>query len=30
MEVLHLTHAFAFDRHFDEYPGLLRVPREEF
>ena len=27
MEELHLTHAFAFDRHFDEYPGLLRVPR---
>jgi predicted nucleic acid-binding protein len=27
MEELHLTRAFAFDRHFDEYPGLLRVPR---
>jgi predicted nucleic acid-binding protein len=27
MEELHVTQAFAFDHHFDEYPGLLRVPR---
>jgi uncharacterized protein len=26
MERLNVTHAFAFDRHFDEYPGLIRVP----
>jgi len=27
MERLGITHAFAFDRHFDEYPGISRVPR---
>lgn len=27
MERLGINHAFAFDRHFDEYPGILRVPR---
>lgn len=26
MERLGITHAFAFDRHFDEYPGLVRIP----
>jgi len=26
MERLGITHAFAFDSHFDEYPGLIRVP----
>jgi predicted nucleic acid-binding protein len=29
MERLGITHAFAFDRHFDEYPGTGRVPRQE-
>ena len=27
MERLGMTHAFAFDRHFDEYPGISRVTR---
>ncbi|TAK06780.1 PIN domain-containing protein [bacterium] len=27
MERLGITYAFAFDRHFNEYPGLSRVPR---
>ena len=27
MQRLGITHAFAFDRHFDEYPGISRVPR---
>jgi len=27
MERLGISHAFAFDRHFDEYPGIIRVPR---
>jgi predicted nucleic acid-binding protein len=27
MERLGISHAFAFDRHFDEYPGIMRVPR---
>ena len=27
IERLGITHAFAFDRHFDEYPGISRVPR---
>lgn len=27
MERLSINHAFAFDRHFDEYPGIIRVPR---
>jgi predicted nucleic acid-binding protein len=27
MERLGITHAFAFDRHFNEYPGISRVPR---
>lgn len=27
MERLGITEAFAFDRHFDEYPGINRVPR---
>jgi uncharacterized protein len=26
MERLGITHAFAFDRHFNEYPGISRVP----
>lgn len=26
MERLGLTHAFGFDRHFDVYPGISRVP----
>jgi predicted nucleic acid-binding protein len=26
MERLRVTQAFAFDSHFDEYPGLIRVP----
>jgi hypothetical protein len=26
MERLGITHAFAFDSHFDEYPGLIKVP----
>ena len=25
LERLGITHAFAFDRHFDEYPGVSRV-----
>ena len=27
MERLGIIHAFAFDSHFDEYPGINRVPR---
>jgi len=27
MERLKIAHGFAFDRHFDEYPGIRRVPR---
>lgn len=27
IERLGLSHAFAFDRHFDEYTGVTRVPR---
>ena len=27
MQRLGITHAFAFDRHFDEYPGISRAPR---
>lgn len=27
MERLGISHAFAFDHHFDEYPGISRVPR---
>ena len=27
MERLGITCAFAFDSHFDEYPGRIRVPR---
>ena len=27
MERLGITHAFAFDRHFNEYPGISGVPR---
>lgn len=27
MQRLGIAHAFAFDRHFDEYPGFIRVPR---
>ncbi len=27
MERLGIENAFAFDRHFDEYPGISRVPR---
>ena len=27
MERLGISQAFAFDRHFDEYPGISRVPR---
>jgi uncharacterized protein len=26
MERLRITYAFAFDSHFDEYPGLVKVP----
>jgi predicted nucleic acid-binding protein len=26
MERLGITHAFAFDRNFNEYPGISRVP----
>ncbi len=29
MDRLGITHAFAFDRHFDEYPGLLKLPLKE-
>lgn len=28
MERLQISQAFAFDRHFDEYPGIRRVPRQ--
>jgi predicted nucleic acid-binding protein len=27
MERLGITNAFAFDSHFDEYPGLIKFPR---
>ena len=27
MERLGIAQAFAFDSHFDKYPGLIRVPR---
>jgi uncharacterized protein len=27
MEELRVNHAFAFDGNFDEYPGIVRVPR---
>ncbi len=27
MERLGISRAFAFDRHFDEYPGISRMPR---
>jgi hypothetical protein len=27
MERLGITYAFAFDSHFDEYPGLVKVPQ---
>jgi uncharacterized protein len=27
MERLGITYAFAFDRHFDEYPGVVKVPQ---
>jgi predicted nucleic acid-binding protein len=27
MERLGIIHAFAFDSHFDEYAGIIRVPR---
>ena len=27
MERLGINHAFAFDSHFDEYPGIIRVPQ---
>jgi len=27
MERLGISHAFAFDHHFDEQPGIGRVPR---
>lgn len=27
LERLGITQAFAFDRHFNEYPGISRVPR---
>jgi predicted nucleic acid-binding protein len=27
MERLGINHAFAFDSHFDEYSGIIRVPR---
>ena len=29
MERLGITHAFAFDSHFDEYPGLIKVPQSQ-
>ena len=29
MERLGITHAFAFDSHFDEYPGLIKVPHSQ-
>ena len=28
MERLRIAQAFAFDRHFDAYPGIRRVPRQ--
>ncbi len=28
MERLGVTYAFAFDSHFDEYPGLVKVPQQ--
>jgi len=28
MERLRLARSFAFDHHFDEYPGIHRIPRE--
>jgi len=28
MERVRVAQAFAFDRHFDEYPGIRRVPRQ--
>ena len=28
MERLGVTYAFAFDSHFDEYPGLIKVPQQ--
>ena len=28
MERLQISQAFAFDRHFDEYPAIRRVPRQ--
>ena len=27
MERLGIRHAFAFDQNFDQYPGILRMPR---
>ncbi|HTN69632.1 MAG TPA: PIN domain-containing protein [Methylomirabilota bacterium] len=27
MERLGVTYAFAFDSHFDQYPGLIKVPQ---
>ncbi len=27
MERLGINHAFAFDHHFEEYPGIIRVPQ---
>jgi predicted nucleic acid-binding protein len=27
MERLSITYAFAFDSHFNEYPGLVKVPK---
>ena len=27
VERLGIIHAFAFDSHFNEYPGILRLPR---
>jgi predicted nucleic acid-binding protein len=27
MERLGITHAFSFDSHFDEYAGIIRLPR---
>ena len=26
MERLGIAYAFAFDRHFDEYPGIIKIP----
>jgi predicted nucleic acid-binding protein len=28
MERLHISHAFAFDQNFDEYPGISRGPSQ--